>query len=228
LLEHKYKPEDAIKPFLLEPYPFLEYRDASYTISDCINGLYKAINYGWLEYEYFNVDLYEENYNNNLNYKLINSKFIAFQSPSDKYNNFEPIEYINVFKKKMVNTVIRLNEPLYDKNIFIKNDIKHHDLYFDDCTEPPINIVKKFVKICNNSTGVIAIHCKSGIGRTGTLIAIWLLLNYEITAKEVIGFLRIVRPGCVIERQQQYLEYFYENLCKNNKRLISLHKLISK
>lgn len=247
LLEHKYTPQKALKPFInIYPYPFRNYRDPSYEISnetisirDCIYGLYKAIQYNWLEYEKFDIDNYNKNYNNiKLNYTCIIQKFIAFSSPfnknflinhidHDEYNHCaEPIEYIEIFKKQFVTTVVRLNEPLYDKKEFTDNNINHYDLFFEDCTIPSIDIVKKFLKICVNTRGVIAVHCKSGIGRTGTLIAIWILLNYDITAKEVIGFLRIIRPGCIIGIQQKFLEDFYKKMCKNNKRDVSLKALI--
>lgn len=48
------------------------------------------------------------------------------------------------------------------------------------------------------------------------------MLNYNINAKEVISFLRIVRPGCIIGKQQKYLEEFYKKYCKKYKRNDSL------
>lgn len=73
--------------------------------------------------------------------------------------------------------VIRLNEEKYDKNTFVNEGIAHNDLFFIDGSTPPDDIVDKFLQICNEhfatSSGAIAIHCKAGLGRTGTLIGIW-------------------------------------------------------
>jgi hypothetical protein len=51
----------------------------------------------------------------------------------------------------------------------------------------------------------IAVHCKAGLGRTGTCIGAYLMKNYRFTASEVIAWMRICRPGCVIGPQQHFL-----------------------
>ena len=47
--------------------------------------------------------------------------------------------------------------------------------------------------------------CKAGLGRTGTLIGAYLIWKYGFTASEAIAFMRIVRPGCVVGPQQQFM-----------------------
>jgi protein-tyrosine phosphatase len=95
--------------------------------------------------------------------------------------------------------------------------------YFPDGTTPPDGILKRFLDLCEtprsvntNYTagagtattprGVIAVHCKAGLGRTGTLIAAYLMKHYRFSAAEVIGLLRVLRPGSVVGPQQNYLQ----------------------
>ena len=87
-----------------------------------------------------------------------------------------------IFKKLNVTLIIRLNEPKYDSTIFIKNGINHLSLEFEDGSTPPDSIVDKFFKNVENTKGAVAIHCKSGLGRTGTLIGLYAMKHYKMKA----------------------------------------------
>ena len=45
----------------------------------------------------------------------------------------------------------------------------------------------------------------AGLGRTGTLIACYIMKHYKFTAAEAIAWIRICRPGSVIGPQQEFL-----------------------
>ncbi|XP_023055674.3 dual specificity protein phosphatase CDC14C-like [Piliocolobus tephrosceles] len=81
----------------------------------------------------------------------------------------------------------------------------HHDLFFADGSTPTDAIVKEFLDICENAEGAIAVHCKSGLGHAGTLIACYIMKHYRMIAAETIAWVRICRPGLVIRPQQQFL-----------------------
>ena len=51
----------------------------------------------------------------------------------------------------------------------------------------------------------MAIHCKAGLGRTGSLIAAYAMKHYRFPADAFIGYIRICRPGSVLGPQQQFL-----------------------
>jgi len=46
----------------------------------------------------------------------------------------------------------------------------------------------------------------AGLGRTGTLIACYMMKHYKFTAAECIAWCRICRPGSIIGPQQNFLE----------------------
>ena len=49
-------------------------------------------------------------------------------------------------------------------------------------------------------------HCKAGLGRTGSLIGCYIMKHWRWTALETVAWLRICRPGSIIGHQQEWLE----------------------
>ena len=79
------------------------------------------------------------------------------------------------------------------------------ELYFADGSVPSMDIVKKFLETVEKEEGAIAVHCKAGLGRTGTLIGLYAMKHYQFPAAAFIGWIRIARPGSILGPQQNYL-----------------------
>eukprot|EP00282_Hemiselmis_andersenii_P025867 CAMPEP_0172005172 /NCGR_PEP_ID=MMETSP1041-20130122/4891_1 /TAXON_ID=464988 /ORGANISM="Hemiselmis andersenii, Strain CCMP439" /LENGTH=457 /DNA_ID=CAMNT_0012659121 /DNA_START=1706 /DNA_END=3076 /DNA_ORIENTATION=+ len=218
VLEEGMAPEDASSLFSsLEPAPFVAYRDATFARStydlsllDCWRGLKKGVDNGFINMATFNAAEYEY-YDHPAHgdmHILIPGKVLAFKGPSGRRQmlapglfSHTPKDYLEVFRHKKVSAVVRLNNREYDRNDFVRAGLRHYDLYFDDCTTPTDAIVHRFFSILEREPGVVAVHCLAGLGRTGTLIALWMMTRHGFTANEAIGYLRILRPGSVIGPQ---------------------------
>ena len=121
------------------------------------------------------------------------------------HRNFSPEHYADILRQFGVQAVVRLNSPHYDKERFLAAGIAVADLRFDDCTCPPVHVVAKFLALAESLPGALAVHCKAGLGRTGTLIALYMMKHHGFTARAAMGWLRVVRPGSVIGPQQAFL-----------------------
>jgi protein-tyrosine phosphatase len=177
--------------------------------------MYRAREYKFFDLARFDIEEYEhyeQVENGDLNWYM-DGKFVAFAGPHAErqfspggYHTLRPDDYVSYFKRKNVTLVVRLNKPYYDAKKFTNNGIDHMDLYFLDGSNPPDHILAKFIAKCEETPGAVAVHCKAGLGRTGTCIAAYMMKHFKLTAEEIIGWMRIVRPGSVIGPQQQFLK----------------------
>lgn len=91
-----------------------------------------------------------------------------------------PEAYIPYFRNHNVTAIIRLNKKMYDARRFTESGFEHHDLFFVDGSTPNDSIVRKFLNICENAEGAIAVHCKGQISHTAkNILAIhtWSRIN---------------------------------------------------
>lgn len=152
--------------------------------------------------------------NGDLNW-ILYGKIVAFAgpervrrvSPSGHYA-LTPSDLIPYFKKRNIGLVVRLNEKRYDERDFVTAGIDFCDSVYPDGSCPPMSTLRKVVAAFESvpSDKGFAVHCKAGLGRTGTMIGAYLMKHYRLTAAEAIGWMRICRPGMVIGPQQQFLE----------------------
>ncbi|XP_032678720.1 dual specificity protein phosphatase CDC14C isoform X4 [Odontomachus brunneus] len=200
---------------------FIRFRDASIgppcyqiSLSDCLSAIYKCHRLGFFNFEDFCVkeyEHYERVENGDLNW-IVPGKFIAFCGPhtrskvADGYPLHGPESYFTYFRRNNVTTIVRLNKKIYDASSFTDAGFNHKDLFFVDGSTPTDSIMHQFLKIAENASGAVAVHCKAGLGRTGSLIGCYIMKHYHLTAHETIAWIRICRPGSVIGHQQQWLE----------------------
>lgn len=211
--------EEAVQVFDNIRPKLRHFRDASYfecsyemTLLDTLQGLEYGIKLGWFDYRKFNVkeyDFYELESHGNLNW-IVPKKFIALSTPMD-YPGCAPEDYAPLFKKFKVTAVVRLNNPCYDASGFPKRGIKHYDVIYKDGSTPPVHKYEEFIQISEKEPA-LAVHCKAGLGRTGSMIALYVMKHYHFPAAAFIGWIRLCRPGSVLGPQQHWINQMQDEM----------------
>jgi hypothetical protein len=65
--------------------------------------------------------------------------------------------------------------------------------------------VEGFLTEAEKEPGAIAVHCKAGLGRTGTMISCYAMKHYKISGEAMIAWTRICRPGSILGPQQHFI-----------------------
>lgn len=190
------------------------FRDASFlpssfdlTLYDCVSGVAKGVEIGWYKPETFAVDDFVACRDMIDMTEVVPGKFVAFRGPGRFNDACNAEAYARIFSELRIKDVVRLNDAsTYDKTIFTKLGINVHELFFEDCSIPAQQVIKAFFDLVNKVKGTVAVHCLAGLGRTGTLIALWMMRYRAFSAREAIAWLRVMRPGSVIGSQQAFLE----------------------
>ena len=112
-----------------------------------------------------------------------------------------------IFEQNNIGAVIRLNDRLYKEEVFEKEGVHVYDLEFPDGSCPNEDVITRFITIVEQQVKLhkaVAVHCRAGLGRTGTLIGCYIMNRHPQfkDVKSLIAWMRICRPGMVVGDQQ--------------------------
>lgn len=110
-----------------------------------------------------------------------------------------------------ITTLITLTRGDLDQDALRRHGLRnlHLPIYDREApTVPQLRMLAKRMTDMINRGEVLAVHCRAGIGRTGTVLAGW-LINEGLTAGEALARIRKVNPAYVqTEEQEQFLHAF--------------------
>lgn len=142
---------------------------------------------------------------------LINDKLAGSGMPTSSAE----LEW--VIKKGVKSIITMTEEPLPES--WIKN-IKYLHVPTEDLSVPDIEEIDNTIdfineRIKNNEPTMV--HCAAGIGRTGTILACYLIKYHNLSAKDAIDKVRKERPGSIQSESQEIAIGLYHKFV--NKRL---------
>lgn len=117
-------------------------------------------------------------------------------------------------KKQGIDAVVTLTEfPLPEESL--KGfELNYLHLPIADFNAPTIEQVENFIDYvneCNSKNQAVVVHCAAGIGRTGTMLASY-LVSLGLPAEEAISSLRSLRPGSIETDEQEEVVREYSRL----------------
>jgi atypical dual specificity phosphatase len=91
-------------------------------------------------------------------------------------------------------------------------------LRVEDYHSPSIEEIESTVKFIENEIEgkrAVLVHCAAGKGRTGTILAAYLLNKENLTAKDAITRIRSLRPGSIQTDSQENSLFEYEKYLRD-------------
>jgi len=91
-----------------------------------------------------------------------------------------------------------------------------------DMTATSTDVVLKILKQMSFSLtngNKVAVHCHAGRGRTGLIIAAWLIFHEHMSAKDAIKLLRQRRKDSISKKSQEKLLYQFEKEIKESRQI---------
>ncbi|XP_074644965.1 protein tyrosine phosphatase domain-containing protein 1-like [Tubulanus polymorphus] len=117
------------------------------------------------------------------------SSIINLQTPGEHFNCGDPLE-LSGFSYNI--------EDFMDEGIFFYNfGWPDYGVANPDTLLDMVRVMQFAV-----SEGKVAIHCHAGLGRTGVLIAVYLIFNNRMSAGEAIQYIRTKRKGAIQTKRQ--------------------------
>lgn len=128
---------------------------------------------------------------------LINNKLAGSGMPT----SIVELEWV---RKQGVKSIITMTENPLPKS-WIK-DINYLHVPTEDLSAPDIDKIDQtvdFIQERIKNDEPIMVHCAAGIGRTGTILACYLIKYYNLSAKNAIEKVRKERPGSIQSESQE-------------------------
>lgn len=125
-----------------------------------------------------------------------------------------PIDYdMDLLARVGITRLITLTEVDLDQDALCRHGLTNIHLPIFDREAPSIGQTHMLLARMQRfiaAGDVLAVHCKAGLGRTGTILAAWLIRYGGLSATGAIERLRRIEPGFIQSAMQEEFLHLYE------------------
>ncbi len=114
---------------------------------------------------------------------------------------------------KGIKSIVTVREVPLPSKWFDGSDIDYLHLMVEDYGAPSMEVIDETVDYIDkkiSSGKPVLVHCAAGKGRTGALLAAYLIKKEKLTAEQAIEKIRLMRPGSVQSLTQETALSMYE------------------
>lgn len=128
-----------------------------------------------------------------------------------------PASYVKDFeflKENNIDAIVSLTKYPLQKSLIEEFGFEYIHLPINDFGVPTIEQIEAFIRFTNRlrkDNKRVLVHCDHGIGRTGTMLAIY-LVKKGYNAKDAVSEVRRKRPGSIETVEQENIVYEYEKI----------------
>jgi atypical dual specificity phosphatase len=119
-------------------------------------------------------------------------------------------------KSQGISAIVTVREgPLPEE--WVNGSLGYLHLQVDDFAAPEIEDIERAVEFIDAQAGPVMVHCAAGKGRTGVILAAYLIKKQGLAAQEAIDKIRAMRPGSIQSDVQEWAIEMYEKYLKSKK-----------
>jgi atypical dual specificity phosphatase len=121
---------------------------------------------------------------------------------------------------KGIKSIVSVREVPLPSKWFDGGEIDYLHLMVEDYGAPTMEVLDETVDYIDKKIGsgkAVLVHCAAGKGRTGAVLAAYMIKKENLTAEQAIEKIRLMRPGSVQSITQETALSMYEKYLKTKK-----------
>lgn len=142
---------------------------------------------------------------------LVSGEIAGMAMPASTVSDFEYL------KEQDIDAIVSLTEQPLHNALIEEFGFEYKHVPIEDLTAPSLRQIEEFVEFATEMRQMgkkVVVHCGAGIGRTGTMLACY-LVHKGYSAREAINEVRKKRPGSIETAEQEEIVIRYaEKLAK--------------